>query len=110
MAKQCSSSSRKKDKHRVRNWREYNQSLVNRGSITFWFREESVQNWYSSKKTGKRGHPEVYADNPMRSYDESSILWYTPRITGTCDFLMGIQKEGHGARFMLACAQTRDRW
>ena len=31
--------SKKKDKYRIRNWHEYNRSLVNRGSITFWFDE-----------------------------------------------------------------------
>jgi hypothetical protein len=32
-------TSKKKDKYRTRNWKEYNRSLVNRGSITFWFEE-----------------------------------------------------------------------
>lgn len=29
--------------YRVRNRRDYNQALVNRGSISFWFSEESIK-------------------------------------------------------------------
>lgn len=31
----------KKD-YRVRNWSQYNKSLINRGSITFWLDEKSL--------------------------------------------------------------------
>ena len=34
--KKDTTPSKKKDKYRIRNWHEYNRSLVNRGSITFW--------------------------------------------------------------------------
>lgn len=54
--------SKKKDKYRIRNWRQYNQSLVNRGSITFWFDEKAIEKWHSTGKTGKRGRPEIYSD------------------------------------------------
>jgi hypothetical protein len=58
--------SKKKDKYRIRNWREYNQSLVNRGSITFWFDEEAIKKWHSTEKTGKPGRPEIYSDFAVR--------------------------------------------
>jgi hypothetical protein len=57
---------KKKDKYRIRNWNDYNQSLVNRGSITFWFTEEAVQKWYSSKQTDKPGRPKTYSDDAIR--------------------------------------------
>lgn len=57
---------KKKDKYRTRNWKEYNQSLVNRGSITFWFDEDSVAKWYSTERTGKPGRPDTYSDNAVR--------------------------------------------
>src|SRR5690606_39263257 len=57
---------KKKDKYHIRNWQQYNQSLVNRGSITFWFDEESIEKWHSSQKTGKRGRPQVYSDFAVR--------------------------------------------
>lgn len=57
---------KKKDKYRTRNWKEYNQSLVNRGSLTFWFDESSLQNWYSTELTGERGRPDIYSDAAIR--------------------------------------------
>lgn len=52
----------KKQKYRVSNWREYNKSLVNRGSLTVWFDQESVDSWYNMEHTGKRGRPQIYSD------------------------------------------------
>ncbi len=66
MKKIDKASLKKKDKYRLRNWAEYNQSLVNRGSITFWFDKESIQNWYSCKRTGNPGRPLTYADNAIK--------------------------------------------
>ena len=57
---------KKKDKYRTRNWKEYNQSLVNRGSITFWFDEEVIQKWYSVERTGRPGRPDIYSDYAIR--------------------------------------------
>jgi len=48
--------------YRVRNWREYNQNLVNRGSITFWFDEESIRRWHDCDRSNQRGRPEEYSD------------------------------------------------
>jgi hypothetical protein len=59
-------TSKKKDKYRTRNWKEYNASLVNRGSITFWFEEKSVEKWYSVHRTNKPGRPETYSDDAIR--------------------------------------------
>ncbi len=58
--------SKKKDKYHIRNWHQYNQSLVNRGSITFWFDEDAIEKWHSVEKTGKPGRPEVYSDFAVR--------------------------------------------
>jgi len=55
-----------KDKYRIRNWKEYNQSLVNRGSITFWFNEDAIEKWYSDEKPYKRGRPDTYSDDAIR--------------------------------------------
>lgn len=64
--KKDTTPSKKKDKYRIRNWREYNQSLVNRGSITFWFDEDSIQKWYSVDRSDKPGRPNIYSDNAIR--------------------------------------------
>ena len=56
----------KKDTYRTRNWKDYNRSLVNRGSITFWFSEDAIAKWHSVERTGKPGRPETYSDDAMR--------------------------------------------
>jgi hypothetical protein len=51
---------RNKQHYRIRNWPQYNKALTNRGSITFWFDEDSVQSWLNTEKSGKRGKPRTY--------------------------------------------------
>ena len=35
-----------KQKHKVRNWKEYNNALANRGRIDIWMHDEAINNWY----------------------------------------------------------------
>ena len=51
-----------KQSYRIRNWKEYNQALVNRGSLTLWFEEEQIRQWYNTETNLKRGHPVHYSD------------------------------------------------
>lgn len=51
-----------KKAYRVRNWHDYNKSLVNRGSITFWFSEDLIKEWQTSAIKNTRGRPKVYPD------------------------------------------------
>ncbi len=64
--KKDTTPSKKKDKYRIRNWRQYNQSLVNRGSITFWFDEVAIARWYSVERSDKPGRPETYSDDAIQ--------------------------------------------
>lgn len=48
--------------YRVRNWKEYNTALVNRGSITFWVSEDSLGSWYQQTKAAGKGRPNKYSD------------------------------------------------
>jgi hypothetical protein len=64
--KKDTTPSKKKDKYRIRNWAEYNRSLVNRGSITFWFSPDAIKKWYCSQRTGKPGRPTTYSDDAIR--------------------------------------------
>src|SRR5579863_2282951 len=49
-----------KQKYQVRNWKEYNQSLVNRGKITLWLDDEAIQHWVPEKKQ-RSGRPFQYS-------------------------------------------------
>ncbi|NNM42936.1 MAG: IS5 family transposase [Chlamydiae bacterium] len=51
-------------KYLIRNWSEYNRALVNRGSLTFWFSEASIENWLAKCCT-KRGRPRIYSDDAI---------------------------------------------
>lgn len=53
---------KKKTKYRVRNWKEYNRSLMNRGSLTFWISAELLDNWIVKEDRGQRGRSFVYAE------------------------------------------------
>lgn len=52
---------KKKTKYRVRNWRDYNRSLMNRGSLTFWISQELLDNWLEKEESGRRGRGFIYS-------------------------------------------------
>ena len=45
---------------RKRSWKEYNQNLVNRGSLTFFIDKEALKPLCQKKKS--RGRPKCFAD------------------------------------------------
>ncbi len=51
-----------KSSYKITNWRKYNESLVNRGSITFWFNDSVIDEWEHANEEPKVGHPFVYSD------------------------------------------------
>ena len=53
----------KKQQYRIQNWKQYNKALSNRGCITFWFDEDSIQSWLNHSKSGHRGKPRTYGDS-----------------------------------------------
>jgi len=48
-------------RYKTTNWKRYNQSLINRGSLTFWIDEEAISGWAQSKQK-KRGRPHLFSD------------------------------------------------
>jgi hypothetical protein len=48
-------------KYKVSNWREYDQALQQRGSLTVWVTPEALEAW-APEKTGRRGRPTSYSD------------------------------------------------
>jgi hypothetical protein len=60
------SKRKKKTRYRVRNWSSYNQSLVQRGSITLWISEEVLENWHPEvKKERQRGGQIQYSEQAI---------------------------------------------
>jgi hypothetical protein len=44
-----------RQRHRVTNWREYDVSLRNRGSLTIWFTREAIAGWKAQPRTTPGG-------------------------------------------------------
>ncbi len=73
----------------IRNWRDYNAALVNRGSITFWFSEDIIQGWHAIEKTGKRGRPKVYTDMAIQGALTVKAVFCLP-LRGTEGFIRSL--------------------
>lgn len=53
---------------KIVNWPEYNKSLINRGSLTFWISEEVLSFWESHPRSKRKaGRPEKYSDAAIKS-------------------------------------------
>lgn len=64
MSKQKHTQSRPKPLYRVKNWSEYDNALVQRGSITFWMSEDFEKTWlYVGEK--QRGSQFDYSDQAI---------------------------------------------
>jgi len=48
--------------YHLRNWSDYNKALVNRGSLTIWFADETVTAWINQAKTGRPGASQTLTD------------------------------------------------
>ncbi len=64
MHKQKQTQSRRKELYRVKNWSEYEEALVQRGSITFWLSDDFEKVWlYTGEK--QRGSQFDYSDKAI---------------------------------------------
>jgi hypothetical protein len=55
----------RKGTYKITNWRKYNDSLVQRGSLTFWFSEETIGAWRHDNAQHSVGHPFVYSNTAI---------------------------------------------
>ncbi len=66
MVKKKRKTATKKASYRVRNWSDYNQSLIKRGSVTLWIDEEVLANWHPEPADKrKRGGQVQYSDQAI---------------------------------------------
>ena len=54
----------KKRTYRIKNWPEYNRSLIQRGDITLWCSDDAFDKWVLPNE-GKRGRPRMYSDDAI---------------------------------------------
>jgi len=58
-----SKSKKNKKKYKVRNWKEYNEALVNRGRLIFHMTEEAIREWEEKQKKKKKpGRPKKFSN------------------------------------------------
>lgn len=62
--KDTTKKSKNKKKYKLRNWKEYNETLVNRGRIDVWVEKGILEKWYG-KPTGKPGAQTKYTDKAV---------------------------------------------
>ena len=60
--KQNKREKKNKKQYKVRDWRAYNQMLVDRGNVELWVSEEALRAWEEKIKSGKRGKPRTYSN------------------------------------------------
>lgn len=61
----AAASNQAKGSYRVTNWRDYNESLVRRGDVTFWFDEDVLVTWEHDNAATKVGRPFTYSDRAI---------------------------------------------
>ncbi|MFC3024163.1 IS5 family transposase [Vibrio zhugei] len=56
-----------KSTRKMTNWKEYNQALVNRGSLTFWLDEKAIDAWQCQEHHGGRGRGFQFSDTAIET-------------------------------------------
>jgi len=60
------------------NWKQYNQKLVNRGSITFWFSKDATRKWKAKKDRKHFGRPFTYSDMAISTAHTIRFVYHLP--------------------------------
>src|SRR4051794_35098309 len=66
---------------KVTNWRDYDESLRRRGSVTVWFSDEAVEAWKASPRTGRGGRPEYSDLAILTGLTLKAVFWLAYRQT-----------------------------
>lgn len=69
---------KRKPTYRLRNWSEYNRSLVRRGSLTVWVSSEVLAAWTAVRATKQRGHPQTYSDLAIECLATLRAVYHLP--------------------------------
>lgn len=82
---------KKKQTYRIRNWHQYNESLVKRGSIILWLDTDAVIHWHSSadKEAKKEGRPFIYSDKAIETILTLGKVYHLP-LRGLEGFMRSI--------------------
>lgn len=84
-----------KHRDRVRNWAQYNNALVQRGSLSVWFSSEVIEAWSGCELSGKRGASDYYSDTAIHCALTLQAVYHltlrqTEGLLGSIATLLGI--------------------
>ena len=77
--------------YRLRNWKQYNAALVQRGSLTLWVSDDLISAWRNSEKTGKPGKPRTYSDTAVLCLATLKEVYHLP-LRATQGLMQSIMK------------------
>lgn len=64
--------------YRLRNWKQYNSALVQRGSLTLWVSDDILALWRNHARSGKRGKPHYYSDTAILCMATLQEVYHLP--------------------------------
>ena len=65
-------------RYRVRNWSAYNQALIQRGSLTVWVDDQTMDAWLGNKRAGQVGAPTTYTDIAIQCLLTLKAVFHLP--------------------------------
>lgn len=68
-----------KQKYKMTNWSDYNESLRQRGAITVWLSDEAISQWYEPDRVyDGTGTPRLYTDFAIMTSHEIRLIYKLP--------------------------------
>ena len=80
-----------KRSYRLRNWKQYNKALVQRGSLTLWVSPDLLAVWRYHQKSKKRGKPRYYSDTAILCMATLQEIYHLP-LRATQGLMLSIVK------------------
>jgi len=65
-------------KYRVPNWPQYEEGLIARGDITFWFSKDAAKAWYNTATASTVGAQKLYSDLAIQVFATIYMLYKQP--------------------------------
>lgn len=75
-----------KSKRNITNWQQYNQALINHGSVTFWLDESAINTWHCTQHHGGRGRGFQFSDTAI----ETALMFkgiFKPSVRASVGFI-----------------------
>lgn len=76
--------------YRVRNWKDYNRRLINRGNLTIWFSEDVIRGWYQKPPKNKKRGRSFTCSNSTIELALTLHLLFDFSLRATQGFLEGL--------------------